>query len=95
MGLMDSINVQYIWKAIQESERSDENLYPNTTLSDRLFQARHSASSFPAQCAGDTVGERAAQPQAGIRREPERGGGEESRPKPDASSPSRRWLVDG
>ena len=73
MGLMDSINVQYIWKAIQESERSDENLCPNTTLSDRLFQACHSA-----------------RPQAGIRREPERGDGEESRPKPDASSPSRR-----
>ena len=42
MGLMDSINVQYIWKAIQESERSDENLYPNATLSDRLFQECHS-----------------------------------------------------
>jgi len=42
MGLMDSINVQYIWKAIQESERSDENLYPNTILSDRFFQERHS-----------------------------------------------------
>ncbi len=42
MGLMDSINVHYIWKAIQESERSDEDLYPTTTLSDRLFQAFHS-----------------------------------------------------
>jgi hypothetical protein len=30
MGLMDSINIQYIWKAIQESERSDENLHPHT-----------------------------------------------------------------
>ena len=56
MGLMDSINIQYIWKAIQESERSDENLYPITTLSDRLFQACHSASSFPAQqCACDAL----------------------------------------
>ena len=24
MGLMDSIDIQYVWKAIQESERSDE-----------------------------------------------------------------------
>lgn len=42
MGLMDSISIQYIWKAIQESERSDENLHPNTILLDRLFQERHS-----------------------------------------------------
>jgi hypothetical protein len=42
MSVMDSFNVQNIWKAIQESERSDENLYPNTTLSDRFFEERHS-----------------------------------------------------
>jgi hypothetical protein len=73
MGLMDSIDIQYVWKAIQESERSDEISYLNTALSDRLFQACHSA-----------------RPQAGIRCEPERGDSEESRLKPDASSPSRR-----
>ncbi len=73
MGLMDSVNVQYIWKAIQESERSDENLCPNPTLSEKLFQASHSASSFPAQCADDALGEHAARPEAGVQREPERG----------------------
>ena len=44
MSLMDSIDIQYVWKAIQESERSDEISYPNTPWSDRLFQARHSES---------------------------------------------------
>ena len=75
MGLMDSIEVQYIWKAIQESERSDENLCSNPTLSDRLFQACQSASSFPALYAGDVLGDRAAQPEADIRRELEHGDG--------------------
>ncbi len=80
MSLMDSIGVQYIWIAIQESERSDENLCSNTIVSDRLF---------PAQCA--------AGPEAEIRREPEHGDGKNTcgavlppRPRPDASSPSRR-----
>ncbi len=97
MGLMDSSAVQYIWNAIQESERSDENLCSNPTLSERLFQACHSASSFPAPCAGDAPGERAAQPEAELRREPEHRDGKNtcgavlpSRPRPDASSPSRR-----
>ncbi len=60
MSLMDSIDIQYVWKAIQESERSDEISYFNTALSDGLFQVRHS--------------------------QPERGDGEESRPKPDVST---------
>jgi hypothetical protein len=29
MGLMDSNDIQYVWKAIQESERSDEDLCLN------------------------------------------------------------------
>ena len=29
MSLMDSIDIQYVWKAIQESERSDEISRPN------------------------------------------------------------------
>jgi len=44
MSLMDSIDIQYVWKAIQESERSDEISYFNTALSDGLFQVRHSES---------------------------------------------------
>ena len=43
MRLMDSIDIQDVWRAIQESERSDEISYPTTTLSDGLFQACHSA----------------------------------------------------
>ncbi len=73
MGLMDSVNVQYIWKAIQESERSDENLCPDTPLSEGLIPAYHPASSFLARCAGDALGEHAARPEAGIRQEPEWG----------------------
>ncbi len=91
MGLMDSVDVQYIWKAIQESERSDGNLYPNTTLSEGLFQAYHSASSFPAHCAGDALGEHATQPQAERRREPERG--EEQTPSADAVPPEGFALL--
>jgi hypothetical protein len=44
MSLMDSIDIQYVWKAIQESERSDEISYLNIVLSDGLFQACHSES---------------------------------------------------
>ena len=43
MSLMDSIDIQYVWKAIQESERSDEISYPNTILSEGLFPVCHSA----------------------------------------------------
>ncbi len=83
MSLMDSIEVQYIWEAIRESERSDENLCSYTTMSDQLFQA---------QRASDALGDRAAQPEAEIRREPEHGDGKNtcgavlpSQPRPDAS----------
>ena len=61
MGLMDSIAVQYIWKAIQESERSDENFYSYATLSDRLFQAQCTTDALderaPARSDGKGVGE--------------------------------------
>ena len=81
MGLMDSINVQYIWKAIQESERSDENLYPNTILSDRFFQE---GQSEPERSDGEEHSPAAgAVLQGGFALLP-------SRPKPDASSPSGR-----
>jgi hypothetical protein len=30
MGLMDSVDIQDIWQAIQESEQSDEDLWPHT-----------------------------------------------------------------
>ena len=78
MGLMDSINIQYIWKAIQESERSDENLCPNTTLSDWLTQT--SQSTLGLAPVNNTSG---AVPLEGCALLP-------SQPKPDASSPSRR-----
>ena len=104
MGLMDSINVQYIWKAIQESERSDENLYPNATLSDRLFQPFHSEPergagvehppSAPPLCghtlSDSPLGSR-GRPREGVRGSPTgRLRTAPVRVKPDASSPSRR-----
>jgi hypothetical protein len=95
MGLMDSINVQYIWKVIQESERSDENLYPIATLSDWLSQASHSA---PPQGGVRREPERGD----GEKHTPAAGtvppGGRAllpSRSKPDASAPSRRQARDG
>ncbi len=70
MGLMDSINVQYIWKAIQESERSDEDLYPDTILAERFFQERHSE---PARSDGEEHSPAAgAAPEGGFRVLPSR-----------------------
>jgi hypothetical protein len=80
---MDSIDIQYIWKAIQESERSDENLYPNATLSDRFFEECHSE---PERSDGEEP--RGAVPPGGFALLP-------SRPKPDASSRLEGRLIDG